>query len=211
MTRAPWVTLAIAGAALVVAGVPGLGDHLALELGDPWQPWRWWASHLGHFSWNHLGWDVLVLLVLGAALEREDRRGAALLYALAPPVVALGAAALAPSVGTYRGLSGLDSALAGAVIVSTWRSARDARGRWTAGLLAAAALAKISFELATGDTVFARAEGWVPVPVAHGIGGLVGACLWAWAVGPRIEVSHDGPLPSSRVAVARPGLRSAGV
>ena len=57
MSRAPWLTLAVAGAAIAVAAVPGASDAVALFRGDA--PWRWWASHLGHFSASHLGLSLI--------------------------------------------------------------------------------------------------------------------------------------------------------
>jgi hypothetical protein len=86
---------------------------------------------------------------------------------------------LQPGLPTYRGLSGLDSALfvTGALALGE-RLFRE--GRRVVGIAAfasvAALAAKVAYELATGQTLFVDAArvGFVPVPLAHVAGALAG-------------------------------------
>ena len=85
-----------------------------------------------------------------------------------------------PDIGHYRGLSGLDSALA-ATAALTILTRRDAS--WALRLGGAAGLGglvvKITFEAGSGATLFldTRSSEIVAVPLAHAVGVMVGlAC-----------------------------------
>jgi hypothetical protein len=80
---------------------------------------------------------------------------------------------------TYRGLSGLDSALYVTAAVTLglrlWRHER--RLAAAAALVSVLGLAgKVAYELATGAALFVDAAGlgFVPVPLAHATGALAG-------------------------------------
>ena len=86
---------------------------------------------------------------------------------------------LQPGLPTYRGLSGLDSALFVTAALGLGQKLR-ADGRSTRGAAAigsvAVLLGKVGYELATGQALFVDAAslGFVPVPLAHAVGGLAG-------------------------------------
>jgi hypothetical protein len=86
-----------------------------------------------------------------------------------------------PELETYRGLSGVDSALLTLLAVGLLRDGLRPGGRRAVAAASAAVLlgfgAKLLYELASGAALFvdAGAAGFVPVPVAHAAGAAVGA------------------------------------
>ena len=181
----PWASLLLTLSAVVVYLSPELTawatfDRAALAAG---QLWRLITGHWTHWSGEHLGWDLLVFAVVGGALELRGRRGAFLLCTvLSALLVSGGVWVLRPEMVEYRGLSGIDCALVTLVAVDLLRqSLRDRR--WGLGLVLAGLLAgylgKVVFELATGQTLFVDSGPglFVPVPLAHVLGGAVGIAL----------------------------------
>lgn len=168
--------------------------------------WRVLTCHWVHWSFEHLRWDAVAGAALVLACGADFRRAGAALLA-SSVAIPLALVVLQPGLDTYRGLSGLDSALfvvaAGALLAGE-RSARVAT-RWgrpallarrasraiarldaavrVAGAVALAGFAaKVVWELATGTTFFvdAAASGFQPVPLAHLVGGLCGALALRW-------------------------------
>jgi rhomboid family GlyGly-CTERM serine protease len=143
------------------------------------QLWRLVTGHLVHFGLEHLFWDAAVFALLAVLCWRLGPRRC---------LVSLGAATLAipavlfvlqPGLATYRGLSGLDSALyVTAAVTLGLRLWRDRRRAWAVAAFASLAAlgAKVAFELATGQALFVDAAslGFVPVPLAHATGAAAG-------------------------------------
>ena len=166
----------------------GAGEHLQWMRGGPW--WRLGTASIAHWSLDQTIWDSLAFLALAfAAARRWPVRFYATLIASAigiPLVIAIGAR----SVMTYRGLSGVDSALFALacvrVLVEDTRPrlsnvTSDRRGRLSSIriVIVACAIAfalKITFEYLTGATLFVQhlAPGVEPLPVAHVAGAIVG-------------------------------------
>jgi len=165
----------------------GAGERLQYERGGEW--WRLATANVAHWSWDQLMWDGLAFLLLGlvCAVRWPSSFYAALIAAgLAIPAAV---ACYAPTVDTYRGLSGIDSALFALVAC---RIMREERGR-TRGVVAIAFalfIAKIAFEIAAGSTLFVRdlAPGVASLPIAHVVGSIVGI-LCAFGQ-PRGDVHH---------------------
>lgn len=175
MKRIPLLTLGLAAVAIAIHFIPGAAGTLQFDRAAALrEPWRVCTAHFTHFDTNHLVWDLGVWLVLGAMCERVSRVRFASIVAAAS--VAIGGAVWwwQPQFQTYRGLSGLDFALfgilAGALVENPQRNAR-----LMGGLALCLALAKCAFELATASTLFANGTGYVPVPLAHLVGLLIGA------------------------------------
>jgi rhomboid family GlyGly-CTERM serine protease len=176
LRRLPCLTLFLAAVAVGVYQVPGDGaaclqfERAALSAGEAW---RHVTGHLTHFDVNHLAWDVGALLVLGTICEASSRRQTAVALGLASLAIPAAIWTLQPWFETYRGLSGLDSALFGLYATSLLR-----RGRRDLRLLGVVALlgvlAKSAFEFSSGTTVFATGAGYAPVPLAHLVGVLCG-------------------------------------
>lgn len=145
------------------------------------------TGHLTHWNLDHFLWDAVVLLGLGVAcIWRSVGRTVATLLAAA---IAISGAILLfqPEVVSYRGLSGLDSALFMLLAATLWRESRANGRRGLGGIALVAALAflaKAGYEAATGATLFvdsANAE-FIPLASAHLVGGAVG---WLIGVAPQ--------------------------
>jgi rhomboid family GlyGly-CTERM serine protease len=183
MKRLPWLTLASAALAIVVHLIPALTlgwqfDRATVAHG---QLWRFFTAHLTHFGSNHLLWDVIAFIILGAMVERVSRSAFLVTLALSAALITLGVWIAQPQFTTYRGLSGIDSALFGFVVVCViadgWR-ARHGFSLAVGGIALAGFAAKCVYELATQTTVFVAAtETFAPVPLAHLIGLLAGAAV----------------------------------
>lgn len=184
--RPPWRTLALAAAAIGVAGaIPAeLRPSLAMEPDAVLrgEVWRVWTAHLVHFTGYHLGWNVVPLIILGLMYEEAVGRRLWGLLLFGAPLVGLGLLILQPQTTVYCGLSGLLNTfwIGGAVL-----SARAERGRGNDSMArfyyacVLGGLAKIGIEAATGQPLFTRVDalGGAPVPLAHALGALAGL-LW---------------------------------
>jgi len=177
------VSLLLLPAALIIYLLPELTTWLQFDrqtiAAGQW--WRIASCHWTHWSWDHLFWDALAFGLLGIMCEAKSRRrflecllGSVLLIPLAVWI-------FLPDMQTYRGLSGLDSALfvllALEVLVESYSASQ---WRWVAVASACllAFVAKISFELASDMAVFVDcSNGMIPVPLAHIAGAFVGAAV----------------------------------
>ena len=180
----PVLTLGITAVVLLIGAVDSLAaslqfDRAAIAAGE-W--WRLLTGHLAHWSRDHLFWDLAVFAVLGAICEREDRQRFALCGFLSAVAISVGIWLLLPDLTTYRGLSGVDSALFALLVGTILRTAvRDQRWTWVAGasLLLIGFLGKTVFEVATGATLFvdSTGSGMIPIPLAHVLGAAAGLTL----------------------------------
>lgn len=173
--RLPILSLSLGAIAVAVQVIPGATGLLQYDrAAGSGEVWRWLTAHLTHFGVDHLVWDIGALVALGWACERVSRARTALALALAACAITPAVALWQPQFATYRGLSGLDSALGGLLGARLLR-----RSELAPKLIALAALlgfsAKCVSELTTGGTVFASGVGYAPVPLAHLIGLLCGA------------------------------------
>lgn len=155
-----FLTVATIAAALI--------DGSMLELQRGGDAWRIVTCHFTHFTRTQLLWDAIAFLGLGFACERRSRRAfhATLLAGIV--IIPLAVMLLDPRIGSYRGLSGLDSALFALLVVST-------RNR----LLGAAFIAKLAYELITGGAVFVGDV--TVVPIAHLTGAIIGTVMAIWS------------------------------
>lgn len=192
-TSAAWTRGGALGAASLVA-LAAVLIHLSPAAGEllqfdrtaiaGGQLWRIATCHLTHWSPDHLFWDVVTFACLAAICLTES--GRATWTCLGVSAVAIPAAVwfVMPDMPTYRGLSGLDSALFAlltALLIRRGAVEGDWRRVALAGGLALAFAVKTAFELFTGATMFvdSAAAAMVPVPLAHVVGAVVGAaCGW---------------------------------
>ncbi len=195
----PWLTIAVAMAAAAAWAMPGAAE---------WLEWRrageglgaigrLWSANLAHWTGSHFAWDLAAWVALGWVCERQGRALMALCIALAAPAIVLAVAATEPGLWSYRGLSGLDSAL---FILAAGRLGAEAiadRRRWTAasaGLLVAGFIGKTLYETLTGAALFAESGGvFVVTPAAHLAGAAVAAALVAGSVVFGRSSSAPGP------------------
>ena len=178
MNRYPWFSLAVAALAGLAYAFPSIGsawEFQRLAVTRDGELWRLVTAHLTHFDFDHLCWDVAALLVLGSLAERDDRRATALTLLSAAVVIGLGVWLFQPHFTTYRGLSGLDSALYGLVcarLVAAGARARHSFSVVIGGLALIGFALKCGAELTLGETIFTAgaAAGYAPVPLAHVLG-----------------------------------------
>ena len=141
--------------------------------------WRILTCHWTHCSFDHLFWDAGALLVLGILCEANSRWRFLVCLGASTLLIPAAVWIACPGIETYRGLSGIDSALFTLLAVQIIREGiRDRRSNVVAlaGLVLAGFVAKILFETVTGSTIFvdSTAAGMVPIPLVHVVGGVVG-------------------------------------
>jgi membrane associated rhomboid family serine protease len=159
-------TIALTLFAIAAALLPG--SWLELQRGGAM--WRIATCHFTHFTYEQLAWDAIVFLLLGILCARENY--AAFRATLLASIVIVPIAVLAFSnVTTYRGLSGIDSALFGLLLAIESRRSR------IVAFCGIAFIAKMIFEMTTGATVFVHSDAFVAVPVAHIAGAAVGVIV----------------------------------
>jgi rhomboid family GlyGly-CTERM serine protease len=142
--------------------------------------WRFISCHFVHWSLPHQFWSLGAFFVLGAICEIRSRRRFAWCVAISALLIPAALLMLQPSLASYRGLSGIDSALflLAAVPLLPKRPTNDPVTRIAVGVLLLGFVAKLVYEQWNGATVFVATGGvFVPVPLAHLVGSFVGcAC-----------------------------------
>jgi hypothetical protein len=133
----------------------------------------------------------LMFTVIGALIEVRSRRVFAAVTALSAAAVSA-TVWLATPLPTYRGLSGIDSALFVLLTVWFWLDARQGRGTLPATVPIVALtgfLAKIGFEIVTGRTFFvdSTAAVFVPLPQVHLAGAAAGLVVLTLMCGGRFR------------------------
>src|SRR5258708_16853665 len=118
--------------------------------------WRFISCHVVHWSLPHQFWSLGAFIVLGAICEIRSRRRFAWCVAISALLIPAALLILQPSLMSYRGLSGIDSALflLAAVPLLAKRSSTDNVTRIAAGLLLLGFVAKLVYEQWNGATVF---------------------------------------------------------
>ena len=163
-------------------------DRAALAAGEVW---RLVTCHWTHWSPDHLAWDAATFALLGWACARRSVRQYIATVCVSAMLIPLAVWQTHPDMVTYRGLSGIDSALLALLAVGVLRDEAGPGGRRAVAWACAAVLlgfaAKLAYELASGATLFvdAAAAGFVPVPLAHASGALVGAAVALVPIKPR--------------------------
>jgi rhomboid family GlyGly-CTERM serine protease len=175
------LTLLLTLPALVILAVTDAGEALQYDRGEVagGQWFRLLTCHWTHWNADHAFWDILMFGVLGAWCERQSRSG--LLAATFGSALAISAAVWHfAELPTYRGLSGLDSALfafaAAAILQESWRQGQSLQ-LGVGALFVGGFVAKVSFEMLTGSTLFVDANEaqFHPLPFVHAVGGILGA------------------------------------
>lgn len=182
-------SIAWIGAALILVlqALPDAGAALEYRRAALWtQPWRVLGAHFVHVNGMHAAINAAAWCVLAhlfAPVLTAFRQGLLLLAAAA--VIAVGLAALWPSIDWYRGLSGVLHALflGGSLLWLADALLRAPRRTWSA-FVAAALLGggwlKVALEQpAAGVLPYAEWLGAAVVPQAHLLGALAGTVVGA--------------------------------
>ena len=125
------------------------------------------------------GVGFISLCGAGRDLRNRDRRQFVTVLAASSLAISLGVLALLPDARTYRGLSGLDTALFAAMAISMLiHSVREQRRGWSSviAVLLISLIGKIALEMLTDRALFvdASAAGFEPLPLSHLVGTSVG-------------------------------------
>jgi hypothetical protein len=125
---------------------------------------------------------LIAFVVWAALLEERDRGTLARILLLAAPLLSLALLAGYPSLGEYRGLSGLDCSLVVALIGQ--RGFGKARFPWLGPVCLAGFGLKCVYEIRVGLAMFAPdlGGGAKLLPMAHVLGAVLGAVLQARAL-----------------------------
>ena len=138
------------------------------------QVWRLVTSHLTHWSWVHLAWDMGSLVTLCWIVRRRERL---VLTVAAAASVAIGLAvyALAPDIGVYRGMSGVNYALLGWALLEP-NAEPDRQLRIARLALLATTVAKVAHEWTTSASLpwVQLPDGVTVVAAAHAAGLAIG-------------------------------------
>jgi rhomboid family GlyGly-CTERM serine protease len=203
LARSVGVTLSVCLLAALAACFQPITAALEFDraaiVADEW--WRMVGGHITHWNADHLMWDGLMFAVLGALCERRSRPRFLLCLALSALAISGGIWWLLPAIESYRGLSGIDSALFTLAAATMLADARHNGDRVAAAVVLATLAgfaAKLTYEMLTGDTLFvdSAAAGFVPLPLAHVVGGCVGLAISRLGSAPRAAGSKVGASKS---------------
>ena len=162
----------VAVVAVLLHLVPNWGEMFQWQRGG--SSLAWLTGHLTHWSWDHLVWDLVTFATLSFAAIRLIPQRYLLCLLVAGIVIPLEIALNQPQFETYRGLSGIDSALFGLTVAGLWKLRRTAR--CIAAIALVGFVSKTIYELATGDTLFIEQtqQSFIPATSAHISGFLAG-------------------------------------
>ena len=189
--RLPVASLLFIVLAIALYALPGTSnclqyDRSAIAHGEVW---RALTGHMVHWSANQLFWDGLALGFLGWLCERNSVASFLQCFLLSALLISLTLWFAAPWMTTYRGLSGIDSALFALVAVRLGREAFFDR-QWfkltLVGIVGGGFVSKVAYEFVSGATLFvdSSAGGMVPVPLAHVVGAIAGLICGLMPVAP---------------------------
>jgi len=168
----PWLTLILAGlTGMIYWAGRGLFDLCILEKSTilQGQAWRLLTGHFVHCNFEHLFWDLLGLVILGAMIERHDRSQLfpSLMYCCLGVSVWF-AWGDSPFI-SYCGLSG---ALNGLLVVAVGLHYRVTKNKIYI-LAIVLTVIKMVFEFTTHQTIFTDLASQ-SVPGAHAAGFITG-------------------------------------
>ena len=181
LRRTSW-TILIASFTLVLHFMPSIAPIFHLELKEPSHLFshRILSCHALHWSWNHLAWDLLMFTVLGAICEGIDRFKYVTYLVLSAILIPNVVVACHADLSTYRGLSGLDSGLFAMLAVDRIlesKRRRDQGGVIIFSVCLTCLAIKMASETYYGGNLFVSDSSFVPVPVSHLTGAVVGAMV----------------------------------
>lgn len=179
------VTLVTAVVTVVIFAFPKLTNSLQLDFDSvaEGQWWRLMSGHLTHYGVQHLFWDLLMFVVLGAICERQNRKLFGWVFLSMATGVSLAVMFACTEVSEYRGLSGIDTGLFVWLIIDQLRACLAGRDRYGVafwGIGGLLLIGKLIFEMVTGDILFVQTDGFKPLVESH-LAGAVGGGVAALA------------------------------
>jgi len=175
----PLATLGLSVAAMAATYLPLAGqmmvfDRPAIIHGELW---RLITGHLFHYSPLHLWSNVLPLVVVGAWIEKRNRKGFAVGCLLMALACSAGLFFAHPAMGRYGGLSGVLCGLL--VYFGLGLSVEKSAVKWIGRFTLAVMIAKTGHEWYDGSSglVDWDAHGFVVMPVSH-LTGMIAGTFW---------------------------------
>ena len=154
-------------------------DFRSLTLADSH---RVFTCHLLHWSWNHLLWDLAMFTTLGAIAETNMPRRYRWTLVSSAVLITAGVMLHHPEMETYRGLSGIDTALFGLIVADLLARRlieRDWQSAFWFSVLLFVMLGKMLMETFAGTNLFVSDTSFVPLPLSHLIGAVTGLLIGA--------------------------------
>lgn len=217
--KAP-IALVLSGLAVLLMAVPEFGSVFEFHFRDfhlntgTDRPWKFylefsWIGHLQdgwrilgcnwlHWSVDHLSWDLFMFYLIGSLCEQRNRfafLAVTMVSGLTIPVTVM---LYSPELGSYRGLSGIDTALY-ALLGTLWLydavRDRDRVASLACSGLIVAMFLKIIYELTSKDLLFVTDDSFTAAPTAHLSGAAIGILI-ALCLPPRSQVVQIEPMPS---------------
>ncbi len=181
------ITLTVAVVTVIVFLVPGLESLLDFQTNSPTfhQLIELFTCHTAHWSFDHLVWDLVMFVTMGVICERRNSVQYAIVLGLSAIAIPLFVSCFSMDVTSYRGLSGLDTALFGlAVFYLVDSSIREKNwpGVGLYGFLFVGMMGKIGYEYFVGGTLFVSSDGFTAVPIAHLVGAVIGTAMGLFEV-----------------------------
>ncbi len=162
------------------------------------------TCHLAHWSTEHLFWDLLMFVGLGWHLEKNLTKPYYITLIASSLLIPLGVQVMQPEITSYRGLSGIDTALFALLCTSKLASSYREGCQRSVALFLFLLLAmwgKLLFEFSTGGVMFVRNDNFSPVPSAHLCGALIGMVVgglaWKRKMRPILARNQAGSCPTS--------------
>lgn len=175
-------TMVITVVTVAIFAIPSLTASLQLDFnsvaGGQW--WRLLSGHLTHYDAQHLFWDLLMFVVLGAICERQNRKRFGVFLVIMATVVSIAVMFTCTGISEYRGLSGIDTGLFAWLTIGQLRTSLAERDRYFAAFWTMSGfllMGKLGFEMMTGDVLFVQTEGFKPMLESHLAGAAVGALI----------------------------------
>ena len=212
------ISLILSALALVLFGMPELGRHVEFRFADFHLPdlkrlssreilygaslleWSEFIRLVGcnwlHWSTDHLFWDLGMFYVVGSLCERRYPMAFIWTIVLGAFLIPISVLVDSPDLQSYRGLSGIDTALF-ALLSTAWLFEEVRQRNWSRSLLFLGLLfgmsAKIAFEMTAQQTLFVSDNSFTPVPTAHLVGAIIGVVCTLLTVRRTNRTAHLDP------------------
>lgn len=197
----PWLTPGLVAAGFAVSTWPGAASALEFrrDLVLDGEVWRLFTGQLVHWTGRMALFDLGTVLLLGCWLEIRSRPVVMAILVAAMAVIG-GGTLLLTGVATYRGASGLASALFVGASLALFRRAPNAGSRAAAALFLLLFSGKTMWEVTTGQALAAgRLPAGVAVtPAVHLLGAAAGLLGWLMPAPPSTEWNSTVRYADSR-------------
>ena len=174
------VTICLASLACLFFVLPAASDAFAFNFQQPLHLYRVLCCNLLHWSGEHLLWDIAMFFGLGVIAERVIPVPYYVTLLISGIAIPFSIALLQPEVESYRGLSGLDTAMF-CLLATTMFGKCYRNYDWLSTAMYALCLiafvVKLCYEFYFRTTLFVSEPNFTPLPLAHLIGAACGVIV----------------------------------